>query len=60
MVFTEGFAMIGGVHESTWWVFFGKAITTFLLSLILCRLSYRFLENPFLKVKDRVFVFQRQ
>lgn len=60
MVFTEGFAMIGGVHESTWWVFFGKAITTFLLSLILCRLSYRYLEYPFLKLKDRGFVFLRQ
>nr|MBI1229415.1 acyltransferase family protein [Cytophagales bacterium] len=52
MVFTEGFAMIGGVHESAWWVFYGKTITTFLLSLIFCRLSFRYLENPFLRLKE--------
>ena len=59
MVFTEGFVMMGGVHEFRWWVFFGKAITTLLLSLIFCRLSFRFIENPFLKLKDRGFVFRR-
>jgi peptidoglycan/LPS O-acetylase OafA/YrhL len=52
MIFTEGFAMIGGVYESAWWVFFGKTISTLLLSLIFCRLSFRYLESPFLKFKN--------
>jgi peptidoglycan/LPS O-acetylase OafA/YrhL len=52
MVFTEGFAMIGGIHESAWWVFYGKTISTFLLSLIFCRLSFRYLESPFLRLKE--------
>lgn len=52
MVFTEGFAMMGGIHESSWWVFYGKTISTFLLSLIFCRLSFRFLESPFLRLKE--------
>jgi peptidoglycan/LPS O-acetylase OafA/YrhL len=52
MVFTEGFAMIGEIHESAWWVFYGKTISTFLLSLIFCRISFRYLENPFLRLKE--------
>jgi peptidoglycan/LPS O-acetylase OafA/YrhL len=52
MVFTEGFAMIGGIHESAWWVFYGKTISTFLLSLIFCQLSFRYLESPFLRLKE--------
>lgn len=52
MVFTEGFAMIGGIHEAAWWVFYGKTISTFLLSLIFCQLSFRYLENPFLRLKE--------
>jgi hypothetical protein len=52
MVFTEGFAMIGGIHESAWWVFYGKTISTFSLSLIFCRLSFRYLESPFLRLKE--------
>lgn len=55
MVFTEGFAMIGGVHESTWWVFYGKTISTFFLSLIFCRLSFRYIEGPFLRLKETSF-----
>jgi peptidoglycan/LPS O-acetylase OafA/YrhL len=55
MVFTEGFAMIGEVHESVWWVFFGKTLSTFLLSLIFCRISYRYLESPFLRFKEATF-----
>ena len=53
MVFTEGFAMIGEIHESIWWIFFGKTLTTFLLSLIFCLISYKYLESPFLRLKDR-------
>ena len=52
MVFTEGFAMIGGAHEAAWWVFFGKTISTFILSLIFARLSYKYIESPFLRLKD--------
>jgi peptidoglycan/LPS O-acetylase OafA/YrhL len=52
MVFTEGFAMMGEIHESAWWVFYGKTISTFLLSLIFCRLSFRYLERPFLRLKE--------
>lgn len=55
MVFTEGFAMMAGVHETTWWVLFGKTISTLLLSLLLCRISYRFLESPFLRLKEAKF-----
>lgn len=51
MVFTEGIAMASGVHESAWWVFFGKAISTFLLSLLFCKLAFRFIEQPFLNLK---------
>ncbi len=55
MVFTEGFAMIGGIHESLWWVFVGKTVSTFILSLIFCRISFRFLERPFLRLKTASF-----
>jgi len=55
MVFTEGFAMIGGVHLTAWWTIFGKTISTLLLSLVFCRISYRFLESPFLRLKDVKF-----
>jgi peptidoglycan/LPS O-acetylase OafA/YrhL len=58
MVFTEGFAMIGGIHESAWWVTFGKTTSTLLLSLIFCRLSFRFIESPFLRLKERMVGFR--
>ncbi len=52
MVFTEGFAMMGGIHESAGWIFYGKTISTFLLSLVFCLLSFRYLESPFLRYKE--------
>jgi peptidoglycan/LPS O-acetylase OafA/YrhL len=55
MVFTEGFAMMAGVHETNWWILFGKALATFLLSILFCRISYRFLESPFLRLKEARF-----
>jgi peptidoglycan/LPS O-acetylase OafA/YrhL len=55
MVFTEGFAMLGEFHDSAWWIFYGKTISTFLLSLILSLISFRYLEKPFLRLKNKTF-----
>jgi peptidoglycan/LPS O-acetylase OafA/YrhL len=51
MVFTEGFAMMAGEGTSLWWLLWGKALSTFLLSLAFSQLSYRFIERPFLRLK---------
>lgn len=55
MVFTEGFAMIAEVHQTAWWLLFGKALSTLFLSFIFCRISYKFLEKPFLTIKEKKF-----
>jgi peptidoglycan/LPS O-acetylase OafA/YrhL len=51
MVFTEGFAMMAGQGTSLWWLLWGKTVSTFLLSLAFSKLSYRFIERPFLRLK---------
>lgn len=53
MVFTEGFAMMGNAATSSWWLLWGKAVSTLLLSLAFSSLSYRFIERPFLRLKTR-------
>jgi peptidoglycan/LPS O-acetylase OafA/YrhL len=53
MVFTEGFAMMGNVATELWWLLWGKTVSTLLLSLAFSRLSYRFIERPFLRLKTR-------
>jgi peptidoglycan/LPS O-acetylase OafA/YrhL len=51
MVFTEGFAMMAGAATSPWWLLWGKTVSTLLLSLAFSKLSYRFIERPFLRLK---------
>lgn len=51
MVFTEGTAMAFGAEHSIWWLIWGKTVSTFILALIFSKLSYRFIERPFLKLK---------
>jgi peptidoglycan/LPS O-acetylase OafA/YrhL len=52
MVFTEGFAMMAGQGTSLWWLLWGKTVSTLLLSLAFSKLSYRFIERPFLRLKS--------
>jgi len=53
MVFTEGLVLALGAENSLWWLLWGKAVSTFLLALAFSKLSYRYIESPFLRMKAR-------
>lgn len=42
-----------GINTSIWEVFFMETPVALLLSIIICKLSYKYYETPFLKLKER-------
>ena len=52
VIFYHTFSVMSDLVIGSWWAFYGKTISTFLLSLIFCRISFQYLESPFLRLKE--------
>lgn len=58
MVFTVGFAMLLGKHETAWWALGVIPPATLALAVAFSLLSYHGLEKPFLRAKRRLDPFR--